>query len=53
MFCLYTSLRMLCNAVDNLVHIRRSSNTRLNLSHLLSLGMGGSISKPSQVYRKC
>lgn len=53
MFCLHTSLRMLCNAVDNLVHIRRSLNTRLNLSRLLCLGMGGSVSKPSQVYRKC
>ena len=51
MFCLrnfHSSLRMLCSVVDKLVHFRR-----LNLSRVLCLGMGGSVSKPSQVYRKC
>ena len=44
---------LLYNAVDKLVHFGRSFNTRLNLSSLLSLGMGGSITKPSHFYTKC
>ena len=39
----------LCNAIDELVDFR----TTWNLRSLLCLGMGGSVTKPSEFYPKC